>query len=126
MMDAASPTPPGSAAPSSPDATLLRVAWLAVALGLAMEGILLLAGAGLGESLGLGKVTADLVRNVSWSALVCVGLAVGTTLARARAPFAGLAGLLAAPTAFEVSRTVHKGTLEALAVSGDATSPRCW
>ena len=123
MTDAASPTPPGSAAPSNLGATLLRAAWLAVVLGLVMEGILLLAGAGLGESLGAGKLAADLVRNVSWSAFVCVGLAVGTTVAKARLPFAGLAGLLAAPTAFEVSRTLHKGTLEALAVSGDATAP---
>jgi hypothetical protein len=119
----AAATPPGSAAPSSPGAALLRVAWLAVVLGLVMEGILLLAGVGLGESFGLGKVTADLVKTVSWSAFVCVGLAIGTTLAKSRVPFAGLAGLLAAPTAFEVSRTVHKGTLEALSVSGDATSP---
>jgi hypothetical protein len=123
VTDAASPNPPGSAAPSNLGATLLRVAWLAVVLGLVMEGILLLAGAGLGQSLGLGKLAADLVRNVTWSAFVCVGLAVGTTVAKARLPLAGLAGLLAAPTAFEVSRTLHKGTLEALAVSGDATAP---
>jgi hypothetical protein len=123
VTDAASPNPPGSAAPSNLGATLLRVAWLAVVLGLVMEGILLLAGAGLGQSIGLGKLAADLVRNVSWSAFVCVGLAVGTTVAKARLPLAGLAGLLAAPTAFEVSRTLHKGTLEALAVSGDATAP---
>ena len=123
MTDAASPDPPGSAAPSNLGATLQRGAWLAVVLGLVMEGVLLLAGAGLGQSLGLGKLAADLVRNVTWSAFVCVGLAVGTTVAKARLPLAGLAGLLAAPTAFEVSRTLHKGTLEALAVSGDATAP---
>jgi hypothetical protein len=123
LTESANPPPNAPAAPPNLGATLLRVAWLAVALGLAMEGILLLAGAGLGESLGLGKLTADLVRNVSWSAFVCVGLALGTTVAKARLPLAGLAGLLAAPAAFEVSRTLHKGTLEALAVSGDATGP---
>ncbi len=123
MTSAADPSPAAPSAPPSLGATLLRVAWLAVVLGFIMEGLLLLVGAGFGDSLGLGKVAADLVRNVTWSAFVCVGLAVGTTVAKAQLPLAGLAGLLAAPAAFEVSRVVHKGTLEALAVSGDVTSP---
>lgn len=105
---------------------LLRVAWLAIALGIAMEGLLLLLGAGLGKSLGLGSIVADLVKNVSWSVFVCCGLAVGTAVAKARVPVMGLLGLLAAPTAFEVSRALHKGTLEAMATTGggdEALSP---
>jgi hypothetical protein len=105
---------------------LLRVAWLAIALGIAMEGLLLLLGAGLGKSLGLGSIVADLVKNVSWSVFVCCGLAVGTAVAKARVPAMGLLGLLAAPTAFEVSRALHKGTLEAMATTGgggEALSP---
>jgi hypothetical protein len=79
------------------------VAWLAILLGIAMEGLLLLLGAGLGESLGQGLIVADLVGNVSWSVFVCVGLAVGTAVANARVPVMGLLGLLAAPSAFEIS-----------------------
>lgn len=111
---------PAALAPSTPNlgATLLRAAWLAILLGFAMEVLLLLLGTGLGEVLGLGKIAADLVKNVSWSLFVCAGLAVGTTIAKARLPLAGLAGLLSAPLAFEVSRVLHKGTLEALSVSG--------
>jgi hypothetical protein len=105
---------------ASPDlgGKLLRVAWLAIALGIAMEGLLLLLGAGLGKSLGLGSIVADLVKNVSWSVFVCCGLAVGTAVAKARVPVMGLLGLLAAPTAFEISRALHKGTLEAMATTG--------
>jgi hypothetical protein len=98
--------------------TLVRVAWLAILLGLAMEGLLLLLGTGFGELLGLEPIVAGLVKNVSWSVFVCVGLALGTTLSKIRVPAMGLLGLLAAPLAFEVSRVLHKGTLEALAVSG--------
>jgi hypothetical protein len=97
---------------------LLRVAWLAVALGLAMEALLLLLASGFGEVLGLKSLVADLVRNVTWAAFVCVGLAVGTTLSKIRVPAMGFFGFLAAPLAFEVSRSVHKGTLEALDLSG--------
>lgn len=115
-----SPTPTLPALAPDLAATLLRVAWAAILLGLGMEVVLILLGTGLGESLGLGKLTADLVKNVSWSLFVCGGLAVGTTIAKARLPLAGLAGLLAAPVAFEVSRVLHKGTLEMVAASGGA------
>lgn len=109
------PAPPRDLA-----ATLLRVAWLAILLGLGMEFVLILLGTGFGDTLGLGRLTADLVKNVSWSLFVCAGLAIGTTVAKARLPLAGLAGLLAAPVAFEVSRVLHKGTLELVAASGGA------
>jgi hypothetical protein len=112
--------------PTSPDLgrTLLRVAWLAIALGLAMEALLLLLGASFGELLGVKSIVADLAKNLSWSLFVCTGLAVGTAASQARAPAMGLMGLLAAPVAFEVSRVVHKGTLEALEISGGGdTSP---
>lgn len=106
-----------SGAASNLDVSILRAAWLAILLGLAMEGLLLLLGAGFGESLGLRSVAADLVRNVSWSVFVCVGLAVGTTFAKARVPAMGLLGLFSGPLAFEASRVFHKGTLEALGAS---------
>ena len=98
----------------------MRVAWLAVALGLAMEALLLLLASGFGEVLGLKSLVADLVRNVTRAAFVCVGLAVGTTLSKIRVPAMGFFGFLAAPLAFEVFRSVHKGTLEALDLAGGA------
>ena len=112
------PAQRSSAASPGLGARLLRVAWLAIALGMAMEGLLLVLSAGLGRSLGLGSIVADLVGNVTWSVFVCCGLAVGTVVAKARVPAMGLLGLLAAPTAFEVSRALHKGTLEAIATTG--------
>ncbi len=105
-------------APQNAGVMLLRVAWLAVALGLGMEALLLLLASGFGEVLGLKSLVADLVRNVTWAAFVCVGLAVGTTLSKIQVPAMGFFGFLAAPLAFEVSRSVHKGTLEALDLSG--------
>ena len=57
---------------------------------------------------------------------MCVGFAVGATLSKIRMPAMGLLGFLAAPLAFEVSRVLHKGILEALQASGagaDELSP---
>jgi hypothetical protein len=93
---------------------------------MAMEGALLLFSAGFGDLLGLRLIVADLARNVSWSLLVCVGLSVGTAVRKARVPVMGFLGLLAAPAAFEVSRALHKGAIQALAISasaGDDLSP---
>jgi hypothetical protein len=56
---------------------------------------------------------------------VCVGFAVGATLSKIRMPAMGLLGSRRA-LAFEVSRVLHKGTLEALQASGagaDELSP---
>lgn len=99
-------------------ATLLRVAWFAILLGLAMEVLLLVLAMGFGDVLGLRTLVADLVKSVSWSVIVCAGLALGTTVSKIRLPAMGFLGMLAAPLAFEVSRVFHKGTTEALAVTG--------
>ena len=114
-------TPPPEQA-SSLGATLLRVAWLAILLGLTIEVLLLVLGGALGEVLGVRPIVADLVRSISWSVFVCVGLAVGTAVAKARVPLMGTLGLLSAPLAFEASRVMHKGTLEALAATGEIAS----
>jgi hypothetical protein len=87
---------------------------------MAMEGILLLLSAGFGDLLVLRPIVADLARNVSWSLLVCVGLSVGTAVQNARVPVMGFLGFLAAPAALEISRAVHRGALQALAISGSA------
>ena len=98
--------------------TLLRVAWLAVLLGFAMEAVLLLVTAGFGIFPGLKPLAAALVQQVSWSTFVCVGLAIGTAVSKARVPLMGIIGLLAAPLAFSISRSLHQGTVKALEIAG--------
>jgi len=101
--------------------TLLRAAWLAILLGFAMEALLLLVTAGFGIFPGLKPVAAALVTQVSWSTFVCVGLALGTAVSKARAPLMGLLGLLAAPLALGVSRSLHQGAIKALEIAGSAS-----
>jgi hypothetical protein len=107
--------------------TLLRVAWLAILLGLAMEGLLLLLTGGFGEVLGLRSAVADLVKNVSWSVFVCAGLAVGTTLSKIRVPAMGLLGFLAAPRRSRSRACSTRGRSRPSRPPAVAmTSPRCW
>ncbi|HZC18899.1 MAG TPA: hypothetical protein VE225_04245, partial [Rubrobacteraceae bacterium] len=86
---------------------LLRVAWLAILLGFVMEALLLLFAAGFGIFPGLKPVAADLLRQVSWSTIVCVGLALGSAVTHLRSQLMGIFGLLAAPLAFTISRGLH-------------------
>lgn len=100
--------------------TLLHVAWLAILIGVALEALLLALSWGFGTFKNGKPFIADLVQKISWSVIVCVGLALGATVARARDVVMGLMGLLAAPLAFSVARGMHKGAMEALSVATDA------
>ncbi|MGH3089054.1 MAG: hypothetical protein ACRDSJ_17280, partial [Rubrobacteraceae bacterium] len=61
---------------------------------------------------------ADFVGGVSWALFVCVGLAVAVGVAKDRLPLAAVIGAFSGPAAFEGSRIVYAGVVEALAVSG--------
>src|ERR687886_384753 len=97
-------SPNNATASSAPNlgATVLHTAWLAILLG-------------------LKEILADLLKQVSWSVFVCVGLALGTAASKARAPLMGLLGLLAAPLALGVSRSLHQGVVKALEIAGSAS-----
>jgi hypothetical protein len=103
-------------------ATLLRVAWLAILLGVVMEGLLRLLAAGFGGLPGVEDIAPDLLAQISWTTIVCVGLALGTAVSKARAPLMGLLGLFAAPIAFDVSRALHQGLYQALHVTHTASA----
>ena len=101
---------------------LVRVSWLAILLGFVMEVLFLLFAAGFEILPGFKSVIADLFGKVSWSVLVCAGLALGTAASKFRASFMGLLGLLAAPLAFHVSRALQQGVAKTLEVASAGTS----
>jgi hypothetical protein len=77
---------PKAAAPPGPWATLLRVAWLAILLGLVLQLALLLVAAGFGTAPSPGPLLSETLKTVSWSLLVCVGVALGRVAAKGRMP----------------------------------------
>lgn len=100
--------------------TLIRAAWLAIALGVLLQVLLLTVDAGFGVSGGMGPLVAETLRSVAWSEIVCVGLAAGRVASSARPEFSGLTGLLAAPLGFNAANAVQKGVAEALDVAQPA------
>jgi hypothetical protein len=111
--------------------TLLHVAWMAILLGLIVEGLILIVAASFGTFLAGKPILADLVQKVSWSVIVCIGLALARGATRlfaseVQAAASGIAGLLTAPAAFAISRSLHEGIQEALFIKvfqGGAGSP---
>ncbi len=100
--------------------TLLNVAWLSVLLGLGMEILLILAAAYFGSDNATASIIADAVQKISWSTLVCSGVAVGMAAGKMRPQVMGLAGLIAAPVAFYTAKVLHKSASQALAIAGQA------
>jgi hypothetical protein len=109
--------------PSGPWATLLRVAWLAILLGLLMQLALLLVAAGFAKDISPRPVLAETFKTVSWSLLVCVGVALGRVAAKGRVPLEGITGLLAAPLALTAANAVQKGVAEAVNAAGVPAGP---
>lgn len=97
---------------------VLRVAWLSIGLGLLLEILLLVLAAFSGTAGSSPKpFLTDLFQKVSWSFIVCVGLAFGTAASKARAGVMGFLGLVSAPLGFSIARAVHKGVGQALGVA---------
>jgi hypothetical protein len=114
---------PKAAAPPGPWATLLRVAWLAILLGLLLQLAVLLVAVGFGTAPSPGPLLAETLKTVSWSLLVCVGVALGRVAAKGRMPLEGVTGLLAAPLALTAANTVQKGVAEAVNAAGVPAGP---
>jgi hypothetical protein len=102
--------------------TVLRVAWLSIVLGLALEVLLVILRIGTGTAGAPQVFIADLAQKVSWSFIVCVGLALGTAAGKARSSVMGLLGAISGPLGFTVARSVHKSVQQALSVAGPAVA----
>ena len=98
-------------------AIILKVAWLSILLGLGMEILILIASASFGKIPAFKVIAADLVQKVSWSSIVCMGVAIGAAVSRNRGAVMGLAGFISAPVAFDVARVLHKSATQALALA---------
>ncbi len=106
-----------------PWVSILRAIWFAILVGLAVEIVCLALQTGLVALPPAAAILADTLQRVSWSVLVCAGLAAGVALprvvrSRALRPTLGLVGFLSAPGAFAAARAIHQAVAHAL--TGDA------
>ena len=102
-------------------ATLLKVAWLSILLGLGVQALSMVVALGHGNALVPDKAVADALSRVSWATPVCVGVAAGMTASGGAPAASGLAGLVAAPIAFETAKGVQQsvGTMLGVGAAGN-------
>jgi len=103
--------------------TVLNVAWMAIVLGLTIEVLLVIVIFTFRTPTGAAPIIADAAQKVTWSVIVCVGLAFGSTAAKIRAQIMGGLGLVSAPAAFVSARSVHKGVLDMLGGAAPGAGP---
>lgn len=95
--------------PTNLPATLLKAAWMSVALALALQ---ILASSITGFE-SASSFALDLARKVPFSFIVCVGLAVGAAVSQRRPMWMGVAGFVAGAVGFVMARAAQR------AASGD-------
>jgi hypothetical protein len=83
------------------------VALLGVALGLLMQVLIIALRLAGGVMPGL-SAWADLAQTVTWSVLVCTGVAVGMAIGKARTMLAGMLAALFAPLAMAAAKSMQK------------------
>ena len=84
------------------------VAMLGIVLGLAMQTLIILLRL-FGASIAPGLVNmADVVQTVTWSVLVCTGVAVAMAFGKARTALSGLIAAMFAPLALAAAKSAQK------------------
>lgn len=101
----------------------VRVAGWSVALGIALEVAQLALVAYEASLPGAARIVAETLGKVTWSAIVCLSISCGLAAGKARPQAMALLGLLSAPAAFAIARSVHKGVGSALSVAPGASEP---
>jgi hypothetical protein len=99
-----------SAAAGRPLNAVFAAVWMAIALGLALQLAILAAKLGAGASVPGAQVMVDIAGGVTWSLVVCAGVAIGAVASRSQPMTMGLFGLICAPLAFAAAKGVQRGT----------------
>jgi hypothetical protein len=87
---------------------MVMVAWLAILLGLVMQGLSLAGRTSVGAHPTLTQIVVDLSQGITWSFFVCAGVGLGTALGKARAALGGLVGVITAPLAMGLAKGSQK------------------
>jgi len=92
------------------------IALLAVGLGFVMQALVIVARLLGGGAFPGITLLADLAQTVTWSVIVCAGVAIGVSVSKARKALAGLMGLLFAPLALALAKASQRAMLAVIGV----------
>jgi hypothetical protein len=122
------PTASAHAAKSPPAASgtpnivhiLMSAAWLSILLGITVECAVLAIRLAAGSAPHLIQSFVEFAGSVSWSTVVCSGIALGTAAARQRDRVMGILGVVSAPFGWALAKGLQRGTQWMLGAPVDA------
>jgi hypothetical protein len=91
--------------------TALRASWPSLLLGVATRALLYGIAAVFDRAHSDEAFVGELLSRLSWSLILCIGLAVALVATKKRALTMGAAGFIAAPLAFFVSQGLRRGAV---------------
>jgi hypothetical protein len=102
---------------------LFAAAWMAVVLAFTLEALTALGAFTLGRGTTTQVFLANVGQKVSWGTFVCVALAFAKAFKPRDPGVVAWAGILGAPAAFTVARSIHKGLSQAMGLSVASAAP---
>jgi hypothetical protein len=116
-----------SASAQGPDrariAIVLRVAWLAILLGIVVEIIVVGARLFMGAQTPVAAMISEFAQGISWGVIVCAGVAIGVTVQRARAALGGLMGAISGPVGWGVAKSAQRSVQALMGTAVDQFTP---
>src|ERR1051325_8316679 len=103
--------------------TILKAAWLAILLGIAVQILVFAVRIAAGMKLVGAAVLADLTQGTSFSVIVCLGVAVGVTAERSRALMGGVLGAISGPIGWGVAKSLQRIVQAATGAAVDQFTP---
>lgn len=97
---------------------IATVALLAILLGLVIQALILTARLASGGVFPGHVFLADVTSGVAWSFLVCLGVAIGVSLGRARPILAGITAMVFAPMAVALAKAAQKAMASLIGAAG--------
>lgn len=89
--------------------TILTAAWMAILLGLLVQGAVLAAKLGAGGKVPGAQIFVDFAGGITWAVIVCGAVAIGTAAGRNVTAAMGILGLIGAPLAFAAMKALQRG-----------------
>lgn len=103
--------------------TALTAVWMAILLGFLVQGAVFAGKLLAGGKVPQAQLLVDVAGGISWSVIVCGGVAVGTAAARNTTRLMGVLGLLCAPPAFASVKAIQRGLGGIVGTPIEALSP---
>jgi hypothetical protein len=102
---------------------VIKVAWLAILLGIAVELIVLGVRMAAGGATPMAAMLSEFAQGISWGVIVCAGVAIGVTVQRARAALGGLMGAISGPVGWALAKSAQRSVQTMMGAAVDQFTP---